>query len=180
MILKIQLLRLVHNFCSHSAYKHVLLSYGEIEELKGAGENGTRWMVARWGFRRAHKQLRSGRTHWASKVGSNSKREAMLLRREIFVGLKDVHQGCVCVCAEAFIYFFRRRKRKGTGGKHGSCRLQWRRMASNGPKWTQMDVRWTLISSHGNTHHLVVSGWPPANRKAKILHNTAMSIFGWS
>ena len=34
MILKIQLLRLVHNFCSHSAYKHVLLSYGEIEELK--------------------------------------------------------------------------------------------------------------------------------------------------
>lgn len=34
MILKIQLLRLVHNFCSHSAYKHVLLSYGELDELK--------------------------------------------------------------------------------------------------------------------------------------------------
>ena len=34
MILKIQLLRLVHNFCSHSTYKHVLLSYGEMDELK--------------------------------------------------------------------------------------------------------------------------------------------------
>ena len=34
MILKIQLLRLVHNFCSHSTYKHVLLSYSEIDELK--------------------------------------------------------------------------------------------------------------------------------------------------
>ena len=34
MILKIQLLRLVHNFCSHSSFKHVLLSYSEIEELK--------------------------------------------------------------------------------------------------------------------------------------------------
>lgn len=34
MILKIQLLRLVHNFCSHSAYKHVLLSYSEMDELK--------------------------------------------------------------------------------------------------------------------------------------------------
>lgn len=34
MILKIQLLRLVHNFCSHSAYKHVLLSASEMEELK--------------------------------------------------------------------------------------------------------------------------------------------------
>lgn len=34
MILKIQLLRLVHNFCSHSSYKHVLLSYSEMDELK--------------------------------------------------------------------------------------------------------------------------------------------------
>lgn len=34
MILKIQLLRLVHNFCSHSTFKHVLLSYGEMDELK--------------------------------------------------------------------------------------------------------------------------------------------------
>jgi len=34
VILKIQLLRLVHNFCSHSSYKHVLLSSSEMEELK--------------------------------------------------------------------------------------------------------------------------------------------------
>lgn len=34
MILKIQLLRLVHNFCSHSTFKHVLLSYSEMDELK--------------------------------------------------------------------------------------------------------------------------------------------------
>ena len=34
MILKIQLLRLVHNFCSHSTFKHVLLSYNEMDELK--------------------------------------------------------------------------------------------------------------------------------------------------
>lgn len=34
MILKIQLLRLVHNFCSHSTFKHVLLSYSEMDELR--------------------------------------------------------------------------------------------------------------------------------------------------
>ena len=63
----------------------------------------------------------------------------MLLRREIFVGLKDVHEGCVC--AEAFIYFFRLRigPREEKRNRWEARKLQ-TPVATDGLKRPEMDT----------------------------------------
>ena len=64
----------------------------------------------------------------------------MLLRREIFVGLKDVHQGCVCVCVRRLLFISsvggREKEPVGSTEAADSSGDGWPQTAQNGHKWT--------------------------------------------